>query len=91
MDAVPVRSIHFNRPPCSHGPLAAIVLKGVPPEYFNNEEYKGVDLSNPVEVGAVMKAAQSNVVYYDMEKDIYKLNSRALEVALRSYEPIIKK
>jgi hypothetical protein len=65
--------------------------EGVPPEYFNNEEYKGVDLSNPVEVGAVMKAAQSNVVYYDMEKDIYKLNSHALEVALRSYEPIIKK
>jgi hypothetical protein len=63
--------------------------EGVRPEYFNNEKYEGADLSNPVGVGAVMKASQSNVVYYDMEKDVCKLNSRALEVALRSYQPII--
>jgi GTPase SAR1 family protein len=61
--------------------------EGVPPEFFNNEEYKGVDMSSPVAVGAGMKTARTNVVFYDMEKDVYKLNSRALEVALRSYEP----
>ena len=38
-----------------------------------------------------MKTAQSNVVFYDMKELVYKLNSRALEVALRSYEPIIEK
>jgi hypothetical protein len=65
--------------------------EGVRPKYFNNEKYEGADLSNPVEVGADMKASQSNVVYYDMKKKVYKLNSHALEVALRSYEPIIKK
>ena len=46
-------------------------------------------MSSPVAVGAVMKDAQSNVVFYDMQKRVYKLNSRALEVALRSYEPTI--
>ena len=64
--------------------------EGVPPKYFNNEEYKGTDLSSPVAVGAVMKAVQSNVVFYDMKTKVYKLNTRALEVALRSYEPIIR-
>jgi hypothetical protein len=63
--------------------------EGVRPGYFKNEEYKGVDMTDEVAVGAVMKASQSNVVYYDMEKEVYKLNSHALEVALRSYEPII--
>jgi hypothetical protein len=48
-------------------------------------------MSSPVAVGAVMKTAQSNVIFYDMQKRVYKLNSHALEVALRSYEPIIKK
>ena len=64
--------------------------EGVPPKYFNNEEYKGTDLSSPVAVGAVMKAVQSNVVFYDMKTNVYKLNTQALEVALRSYEPIIR-
>jgi hypothetical protein len=65
--------------------------EGVPPGLFNKEEYKGVDLTSEVAVGAGMKTAQTNVVFYDMKKHVYKLNSRTLEVALRSYEPIIKK
>jgi GTPase SAR1 family protein len=64
--------------------------EGVRPGYFKNEEYKGVDMSSPVKVGAAMKASQTNVVFYDMKEKVYKLNSRALEVALRSYEPIIQ-
>ena len=63
--------------------------EGVSPKYFNKEEYEGVDMSNAVAVGAAMKAAQTNVVFYDMKELVYKLDSRALEVALRSYEPII--
>jgi hypothetical protein len=62
----------------------------VPPEYFNKAEYKGVDMTDEVAVGAFMKASQTNVVFYDMKEKVYKLNSRALEVALRSYEPIIQ-
>jgi hypothetical protein len=58
--------------------------EGVPPKYFNNEEYKGVDLSSPVAVGASMKTARTDAVYYDMKKRVYKLNSRALEVALNA-------
>jgi hypothetical protein len=65
--------------------------EGVSPGYFNNGEFKGVDMSNPVAVGAAMKSAQTNVVFYNMKKRVYKLNSHALEVALRSYEPIIRK
>jgi len=63
--------------------------EGVPPIYFNNEEYKGVDMTSLVAVKAAMKAAQTIVVFYDMKERVYKLNSHALEVALRSYEPII--
>ena len=63
--------------------------EGVSPLYFNKKEYKGVDMSNPVAVGNAMKVAQSYVVFYDMERGLYKLNSHALKVALRSYEPIV--
>ena len=65
--------------------------EGVPPGFFKKEEYKGVDMTSEDAVGASMKAAQTNVVFYDMKELVYKLNSRALEVALRSYEPIIQK
>ena len=59
--------------------------EGVSPAYFNKEECKGVDMSSPVAVGTAMKAAQSNVVFFDMNEGVYKLNSHTLEVALRSY------
>jgi hypothetical protein len=65
--------------------------EGVPPGFFKKEKCEGVDMSVPVAVGAGMKTAQTNVVFFDMKKRVYKLNSRALEVALRSYEPIIQK
>jgi hypothetical protein len=62
--------------------------EGVSPAYFKKEECKGVDMSSPVAVGKFMTAVQSNVVFFDMNEGVYKLNSCALKVALRSsYEP----
>jgi hypothetical protein len=63
--------------------------EGVSPEYFRNEKYEGIDLSNPVAVGAAMKG--SNAMLYDMEARRYKLISQAHTVALRNYEPIVHK
>jgi hypothetical protein len=63
--------------------------EGVSPKYFGNEEYKGIDLSNPVAVGTAMKG--SNAILYDMEARRYKLISHAHKVALRNYEPIVRK
>lgn len=63
--------------------------EGVPPAYFNKEKCEGVNMSSPVAVGAGMKAAQSNVVFFDFSANVYRLNSHALEVALRSYEPVV--
>ena len=65
--------------------------EGVPPGYFNNEKFEGVDLTNVDAVGASMKAAGTNAVFFDMKERVYKLNSRSLEVALRSYEPIMQR
>jgi hypothetical protein len=62
---------------------------GVSPEYFRNEEYKAIDLSSPVAVGTAMKG--SNAILYDMEDRRYKLISQAHKVALRNYEPIVRK
>jgi hypothetical protein len=63
--------------------------EGVSPEYFRNEKYEGIDLSNPVAVGTAMKG--SNAILYDMKARRYKLISQAHKVALRSYEPIVRK
>jgi hypothetical protein len=63
--------------------------EGVSPEYFRNEEYKAIDLSSPVAVGTAMKG--SNAILYDMEDRRYKLISQAHKVALRNYEPIVRK
>jgi hypothetical protein len=63
--------------------------EGVRPEYFNNEKYEGIDLSNPVAVGTAMKG--SNAILYDMKARRYKLISQAHKVALRNYEPIVRK
>jgi hypothetical protein len=62
--------------------------EGVSPGFFNNEQCEGVDMSNPVAVGVGMKTAQSNAVFYDLIECVYKLNSHALGVALRSYVTI---
>ena len=63
--------------------------EGVSPVYFNNAKYEGIDLSNPVAVGAAMKG--SNAVLYDMKEGHYKLISQAHKVALCTYDPIIRK
>ena len=60
--------------------------EGVSPDYFNNVECKGIDLSNPGAVGAAMK--DSNAILYDMKENRYKLISQAHKVALRKYDPI---
>jgi hypothetical protein len=65
--------------------------EGVRLNFFKKEKCEGIDMSNASAVGTGMKTAESNVVFFDMEKQVYKLNSHALEVALRSYEPIIQK
>jgi hypothetical protein len=62
--------------------------EGVSPAYFKKEECKGVDMSSPVAVGKFMTAAQSNAVFFNMNEGVYKLNSCALKVALRSFEPV---
>jgi GTPase SAR1 family protein len=58
---------------------------GVRPAHFKNEEYKGIDMSNPKAVGMAMG---SNAILYDIKEVRYKLMSQAHKVALRNYEPI---
>ena len=60
--------------------------EGVSPDYFNNAKWEGIDLSNPVAVGAATK--DSNAIVYDMKEKRYKLISQAHKVALRKYDPI---
>jgi len=82
----------------AHMELAAFPLKpilkalkehpeGVSPDFFNNVECKGVDLSNPQAVGYAMK--RSNAIVYRIENQKYQLLSKAHETALQAYEPII--
>lgn len=61
--------------------------EGVSPEYFNNTENKGVDLSAPRAVGVSMKS--SNAVAYRIELNMYMIISRRHQVALRTYDPPI--
>jgi energy-coupling factor transporter ATP-binding protein EcfA2 len=58
---------------------------GVSPEFFNNQEHKGVDLSVPAHVGLALK--NSNAIVYRMERDEYQLMSTAHRTALKAYEP----
>ena len=62
--------------------------EGVSPDFFNKEEYKGVDLSNPQAVGYAMK--RSNAIAYRIENEEYQLLSKAHETALQTYEPPLK-
>jgi hypothetical protein len=57
---------------------------GVDPELFNNKEYKGIDMTNPVAVEVVMEG--SNAILYDIRAHQYKLMSQAYVVALRNYD-----
>ncbi len=61
--------------------------EGVSPDYFNNQEYKGIDMSNPGAVSSVMKT--SNAIIYRIELRKYQLMSAAHKTALKTYTPII--
>ena len=61
--------------------------EGVSPDFFDNMNYKGVDLSDPQAVGYAMK--RSNAIVYRIENQKYQLLSKAHETALQTYEPII--
>ena len=62
--------------------------EGVPLDYFDNQENKGVSLSDPKAVGVSMK--NSNAIVYRIENGLYQLMSTAHKTALRSYDPIVK-
>ena len=61
--------------------------EGIEPSSFNNLKNEGVDLSNPMAVGAAMR--MRNVITYRIELGKYMIYSKAIEVALRSYDPIL--
>jgi len=61
--------------------------EGVNPEYFNKQKNEGVDLSDPIAVGAAMRG--TNVLVYRMELDLYQLQSNVHNTALKTYTPII--
>ena len=61
--------------------------EGVSPDYFKNQEYKGIDMSVPGAVGSAMKS--SNAIIYRIELQKYQLMSTAHKTALKTYTPII--
>ena len=61
--------------------------EGISPEFFNKLENKGVDLSNPKAVGVSMRGG--NVLTYRKDLRKYMTYSKAIEVALRIYDPIM--
>mmetsp|Transcript_7355 Transcript_7355/g.7759 ORF Transcript_7355/g.7759 Transcript_7355/m.7759 type:complete len:460 (-) Transcript_7355:128-1507(-) len=60
---------------------------GVNPEYFNNLKEEGVDLTNPVAVGKIMKE-KLNPLIFRQDLGLYQLISTAHKTALKSYKPI---
>jgi hypothetical protein len=74
----------------THKPILKALKKnpdGVSPEFFNNHEHKGVDLSVPADVGLAMK--ESNAIVYRQELDQYQLMTTAHRTALKSYDPTV--
>jgi hypothetical protein len=80
----------------SNGKLIAFPLKpilkalkehpeGVSPGYFENQEYKGFDMSDPVAVGEIMN--KSEAIIYRIENEKYQLMSTAHKTALKTYTP----
>jgi hypothetical protein len=63
--------------------------EGISPSYFRNQKHEAIDLTDPVAVGTLMKAARTDVLFYDIESNVYRLNSNALMVALRTYKPVV--
>ena len=62
--------------------------EGVDTGYFKNMYSKSVNLTDPRAVGVAME--NSNVLTYHMELFQYVMLSRCHEVALRTYEPIVR-
>jgi hypothetical protein len=58
--------------------------EGVPPDYFENVEFKGVDMTNPKALGTSMK--NSNAIIYRIERRLYILMSTAHRTGLRTYK-----
>jgi hypothetical protein len=84
---------------CARDELVAFSLKpilkalkeqpeGVRQEYFGNQNYKGIDMSDAKKVGNAMKL--HNAIVYRMDKDIrtYEMYSTRHRTALKSYEPV---
>ena len=61
--------------------------EGISPGSFNKLKNEGVDLSNPKDVGPALK--MGNAIFYHIELCKYTMGSKAIEVALRSHDPIL--
>ena len=61
--------------------------EGVTPVYFGKLKNEGVDLSKPTQVGVAMK--EVNCIVFRKELCKYMMLSKAHEVALRDYNPIV--
>ncbi len=59
--------------------------KGLPIDYFDMEEYQGVNLVDQAAVGVFMKA--SNTLVYRMELGMYQLAPKVQKMALKTFEP----
>lgn len=62
--------------------------EGVDLRYFGNQKYEGIDLSDVVMVGDVMKAQNAIAYRMDKVKRIYEMQSTRHKTAMKSYEPI---
>ena len=61
--------------------------EGISPDYFKNQKYEGIDMSNPGAVGSAMKS--SNAIIYRIELKKYQLMSTAHRTKLKTFDPII--
>jgi AAA+ ATPase superfamily predicted ATPase len=61
--------------------------EGVEAIYFDGQEYGGIYLSNPKEVGNAMKSRNAVVYRKDLETAVYQMQSIKYKNALRRYEP----
>lgn len=74
-------------------PLKPILLalkehpNGVSTSYFDGQRYNGVFLPNPREVTVELR--KHDIVIYDLEHHMYRLASKDVETALKTYDPII--
>ncbi len=74
--------------------LKALKMKehaeGVRPSYFNNQEYKGINMTEPKDVGDAMKKRNAIVYRIDKGKNkVYQMQSTRHKNALETYNPAI--